>query len=486
MSEHGKKRRSRENDDGAAERKRKRSKRDVHTNGDHERPTDPEPVAPAVDEELLKREKKTKKKKKQRQEEGDQDARAENSRASPVLGEETKETAGEDGHHQDTRVEEVRDGEKKKKKRKHKKHAEEEVPEPMDVDAEEPVVEDAGHKTRKKSKKAKKTQPEVAVEDVDHGEAVEEVASEAKRKKKDEAEKKHKHEAVDAEQVVTFPFYTQTVSLYVPLYPQGFAHPITAARKQHLDPMLNHYSLALCGVPLAYHNVRLGERPMRADAANLPTDDTRALLRAVDEYAVGFGHVTADFDMFMPRRGAWMEGRMNLQTDGHIGLVCFDRFNASIEAKRLPRGWKWVDEPKQEQPADQDLDMVDHDGAAIDQDTSAVGDEDALLKVGQLHSSGYWADEAGERVAGMIRFRIQAFDSGTSGDHGYLSIRGTMLVEETERKLAAEERAVDRARRAKLNPLGLLRPMARRLPEYSVTRFEPEEEEGAGTSHEGA
>jgi DNA-directed RNA polymerase I subunit RPA43 len=64
-----------------------------------------------------------------------------------------------------------------------------------------------------------------------------------------------------------------------------------------------------------------------------------------------------------------------------------------------------------------------------------------------------------------------------AGDYGYLSIEGTCLDDDAERALAAKERNMERARRAKQNPGGLLRPLSRRVPEFSMTKFGREDRE---------
>jgi DNA-directed RNA polymerase I subunit RPA43 len=263
---------------------------------------------------------------------------------------------------------------------------------------------------------------------------------------------------------------------------------------QHLDPLVNHYSPLLGGVLLAYRNVNLSERPVRPDPKNLPDDHTPALLESVDEYAVGFGWLTADMDLFKPRRGAWMEGTVNLQSEGHVGVVCWNKFNASIEAKRLPAGWKWVDTTKngavntgstgkntkitfgddnEDEPADSEDAEVEEPETA---DTDVL--DDAPLQLAELHTTGYWVDASGERVTSApLRFRIKNFDVGIAGDFGYISIEGTTLGDEEEHALSRQEREVEQRRRAKQNPTGLLRPMLRRVPEFSLTSFGREDEE---------
>lgn len=280
-----------------------------------------------------------------------------------------------------------------------------------------------------------------------------------------------------------FPFFTQTASFYVPFFPVGFDKPVTNITSQHLDPLLNHYSPLFRGVLLGYHNVNLSERPARADPKNPPTDETGAVLTSVDEYAVGFGWLTADLDLFMPRRGAWMEGTVNLQSEGHIGVVCWDKFNASIEAKRLPSGWRWVDltakgraNGKANGKANDAL-----ESPKSDDDEEEEGDalDDTELEVAQMHTTGYWVDDTNgqKRISGKLRFRVKNFDVGLAGDYGYLSIEGTMLGKDDEKALAALEREAERKRRRKQSYGGLLRPMSRRVPEFSMTKFGREDEE---------
>jgi DNA-directed RNA polymerase I subunit RPA43 len=54
------------------------------------------------------------------------------------------------------------------------------------------------------------------------------------------------------------------------------------------------------------------------------------------------------------------------------------------------------------------------------------------------------------------------------------------MDDDAERALAAQEREMERARRAKQSPGGLLRPLSRRVPEFSMTRFGKEDQEEDG------
>jgi DNA-directed RNA polymerase I subunit RPA43 len=379
--------------------------------------------------------------------------------------------------------------EQKKRKRRRKKPQKEEDPEAIQDEVEVQDDELSGKKKRKEKKAKKLKQAEDAEEPEEKDQKTEKKEKKKKKMRKsddaaveemdiDKPETVTTKEGVDILDDSMFPFYTQTISLYVPFYPVGFDKPITNVVGQHLQPLLNHYSPLLRGVPLAYHNVNLSERPERADPNNLPTDMTGAVLSSVDEYAVGFGWLTADMDLFVPSRGAVMEGIVNLQSEGHIGVVCWGKFNASIEAKRLPPGWRWNDltngGPRYKFKA---LGEDEADGEDEQEEDALDGEH---LELGQMHTTGYWVDGDGRR-AKQLRFRIKNFDVGLAGDYGYLSIEGTMLDDDQERALVDEERQLERDRRSRQNPQGLLRPLSRRVPEFSVTKFgrEPEEEDSA-------
>lgn len=466
---------------------KKHKKANGLTNGDaHPAVTEPSVDAPAEDGEVAKKSKDKKKHRKHERSEKSPEPKTQ-PQPSPVAETEPKKKRRKDKHKaasvevaadpvrlsseeaervdkESTNRERSKDKKSKKERKKHHKDAKS-AAEEQDSTSEGEAGK--GKRTSKElSKKSRKLSPDVSEPDgmdIDTPEAT--TALDASTLPKDPI----------------FPFYTQTVSLYVPFYPVGFDKPITNVTSQHLEPLLNHYSPLFRGVLLGYHNVNLSERPVRADPNNPPTDRTGAVLTSVDEYAVGFGWLTADLDLFVPRRGAWMEGTVNLQSEGHIGVVCWDKFNASIEAKRLPQGWRWVDlannnngHAKAKKKSEDGLLSPKSDGEAGDEEDMLDGEE---LEVAQMHTTGYWVDGGGKRAGGTLRFRIKNFDVGLAGDYGYLSIEGTMLGEDGERELGAVERAAEKGRRRKQNVSGLLRPMSRRVPEFSMTRFGREDQE---------
>ncbi|KAM9880320.1 RNA polymerase Rpb7-like domain-containing protein [Verticillium dahliae] len=280
------------------------------------------------------------------------------------------------------------------------------------------------------------------------------------------------HQPLDTPAKPRYPFFTQTVSLFLPIYPIGWAGPCTAAATQHLQPMVNRYVPVLGGVLLGFRNVAVSERPGREDAATSDSDVCK--LGAIDEFAVGFGWVTADVDLFVPKRGAWMEGSINLESEGHVGVVCWGKFNASIESARLPPAWRWVHLGTDETAAT----------SAHDDTVSNFTAEEQHGAVRQIHATGYWVDEAGQKVKGRVRFRIKAFDVGVSGDHGYLSLEGTMLDAAGEAE-ARQRDAQQELRRRKGKSGGVLRKERRYVPDFSITKFgEVENEEEKALAQE--
>ncbi|KAJ1326202.1 DNA-directed RNA polymerase I subunit RPA43 [Microdochium nivale] len=268
------------------------------------------------------------------------------------------------------------------------------------------------------------------------------------------------------------PFYTQTVSLYLPLFPAGMTEPLEGYADQHLKLLVNHYVPDLKGILLAYRNPRLGERPGAKSLTENSSMEDVALLESISEYAVAFGWFTAEIDLFRPTRGAWMEGRINLQSEGFVGVICFDMFNASIEASRLPEGWRWVDLMSSGQNGGKALgsgsmpDPFNKD----DNDETGENGEAAEPETEQLHSTGYWADATGARVTGTLPFRIKNYEVGSSDTHGYLSIEGTMLSEEDELARVLDEREEARRRKKRLAG-GYLQRHIKRIPDFATTRI---------------
>ncbi|RYP04841.1 hypothetical protein DL765_010037 [Monosporascus sp. GIB2] len=363
------------------------------------------------------------------------------------------------------------------------------------------VQDGAPSKEKKKSKKDKRRndtqEGEIAAADVDVAQAAvipdsqEALSSQQKRKKKEKRKEKQSEtvQPMDVDPTpsqrtpatsqahgdrpdVSFPFFTQTVSQYLPLFPSGMVEPIEGYAEQHLRPLLNRYVPAFRGVLLSYRNPRIGEAPGKGSLTEASQMEDTALLESIDEYAMGFSWLTVEADLFCPKRGSWMEGSLNLQSEGFIGVICFGMFNASIEASRLPSGWKWVDLLSKKDGKQQNGKSAAEANLPTPEPQDENEEEDGT---DQAHSTGYWVDESGSKVGGKLRFRIKNYEVGSVGDYGYLSIEGTMLDEEAERAKVAEEMEADRRR--KLKHGGLLRKPFKRLPEFSMTKFGKDDEQ---------
>lgn len=270
-----------------------------------------------------------------------------------------------------------------------------------------------------------------------------------------------------------YPFYTQTVSQYLPLHPLGINEPIEGYVHQHLEPLLNRYVPIFAGVLLAYRNPRIGEAPGSSSLSQDAGMEDTAMLESINEYAVSFGWLTVEIDIFRPSRGAWLEGLVNIQSEGHIGVVCWGKFNASIECERLPRDWQWVEQhPSSEKNGETDAEAPSSEASPHDGDNNNNNDDDdEAAEHTEVHTTGYWVDGEGSKITAdkPIRLRIKNYEVGTSGDYGYLSIEGTMLGEAEEEEKARKE--MEALVRGKAKPGSALRRHNRGLLELGITKF---------------
>ncbi len=225
-------------------------------------------------------------------------------------------------------------------------------------------------------------------------------------------------------------FHQQTSSLYLPISPISQSHPLQGLCAEHLSPLILTYYPPFRGVILSYANARLSSQPTST------TQDTEVLARSIDEYAASFIWVTADFLLFRPERGNVLEGWINLQNEGSVGLVCLNFFNASIGRKRLPREWRWVSEGAARSRISNKKNLND----GVSSDEVEVEEEEPQTN-GLSDVEGHFEDAAGNPVEGLIRFRIKDIETSRSAEreNGFLSIEGTMLSEEDEKELLEQE-----------------------------------------------
>ena len=227
------------------------------------------------------------------------------------------------------------------------------------------------------------------------------------------------------------PFYQQTTSLFLPIPPISQAHALLGLCAEYLSPLILTYYPPFHGIIVSYTNARLSTKSQ-------PKTPERAYARAIDEYAASFIWLTADFLIFRPQKGDAIEGYVNLQNQSNIGLLCCNFFNASIERKRLSKEWRWIPGGSKSRTRTK----LKKAAKSTDADSRDHGDSEGDAEVtGMDDSEGYFQDSQGDKVGGLIRFRIKAVETSRSMDreNGFLSIEGTMLSEEEERILLDEE-----------------------------------------------
>ncbi|KAF1817538.1 hypothetical protein P152DRAFT_22311 [Eremomyces bilateralis CBS 781.70] len=211
------------------------------------------------------------------------------------------------------------------------------------------------------------------------------------------------------------PLCMETYSMYLPLAPICQTQPLDAICAEHLSPLLLAYHHRMKAVVLAYENVRLSDDDGSQDAT--------IQSKAVNEQASTFVWATADFLLFRPKRGQQLEGWITLQNDSHIGLTCWNLINASIERKRLPESWTWIDHVLVE-----------------GEDFSTV----PSIPKGK-HGSGHYIDGKGRELGDTLSFTVADYEYlwMSEAERGLLRIEGTLLDdigEESARETTGKRR----------------------------------------------
>ena len=225
------------------------------------------------------------------------------------------------------------------------------------------------------------------------------------------------------------PFIEQTSSFYLPLSPICHQYPLQGLCAEHLSPLILTYYPPLDGVVLSYSNPRLS-----AESPEGSEDDVEepVFAQSIDEYAVSYIWVTADFLVFRPRRGCRIEGWINLQNEGNIGLVCYNFFSVSIERKRLPKEWKWI------------RGGTGRFGARKSKQSENLGKQAETPQVnGYGNEDGYFEDRDGNKVEGSLMFTVKNMEASRVSDRepAHVSIEGTLLSNAEEEEL--REQALD-------------------------------------------
>ena len=225
------------------------------------------------------------------------------------------------------------------------------------------------------------------------------------------------------ETVEASPFFEQTSSFYLPLSPICQQYPLRGLCAEHLSPLILTYYPPLDGVVLSYSNPKLSAEPPGGSEDDV---EEPVLAQSIDEYAVSYIWVTADFLVFRPRRGCRIEGWINLQNEGNIGLVCYNFFSATIERKRLPKEWKWIRGGTGRFGARKSKQSKDSGKQAEAPQVNGFGNE-----------NGYFEDADGNKVEGSLTFTVKNMEASRISDRepAHVSIEGTLLSNAEEEEL---------------------------------------------------
>ncbi|MCJ1445031.1 MAG: hypothetical protein MMC23_005536 [Stictis urceolatum] len=286
-------------------------------------------------------------------------------------------------------------------------------------------IEKGESQKRKKSEKKKKRK-HIDLEDQS------EIETSSKKRPKSQLEPTPISESTGHDTDHNSSFSQVTASLYLTLSPISHIHPLNGICAEHLSPLILTFYPPLKGVVLSYRNARLSES---LEGAIMDAKASQVMARSIDEFAVSFVWVTAEFLLFKPQRGRYIEGWINLQNESHVGLLCWNLFNASIERKRLPHEWKWNGSDLGIRPTKK----LKQANGAVRSEPKELESEDAG-NVTKIYE-GHFEDGAGTKIEGHLRFRIKDIETSHSTDKesAFISVEGTLISQEEETELMEQE-----------------------------------------------
>lgn len=240
---------------------------------------------------------------------------------------------------------------------------------------------------------------------------------------------------------IPYPIWMQQISEYVSIAPAGFRDPLEYATNNYLENRLHNFFREYNGVLLSYKNVTISQYAEGEDSD--PEQDFN--LWVAPDYAPTFCWLNYDAGLFVPKRGAFMEGVVILEDSEHIGIQCWNLFNAFISARRLPSTWHWSTEPLDEDYFEPEFlagnTNMDDQGNTEEDATPEAIDDSSAKKADSGHDLGHWIDENKQPVRGrIIRFRISNFDAHSGPfNRTYLAIEGSLLSKAEEQKIDRDD-----------------------------------------------
>jgi DNA-directed RNA polymerase I subunit RPA43 len=230
---------------------------------------------------------------------------------------------------------------------------------------------------------------------------------------------------IDKETGLSQCFHRVRAKLYLSLAPCHLEQPIAGLRQQHLDPLIMMYNSTLDGVIISYSNVKLADAKTDATGSSGDVDvdvEYKYVAKVSDENPFSFLWVYVDFVVWQPKIGDVLEGYSVMQSQGHIGVLVHDVFNASIKKFYIPQDWYFV--PNQADEETSGTINADADGESGTNTGDANNGSGTTFK-----SLGHWCDADGVAVGGKIKFTVRALHVTGKG----LAVEGTLLTPGMER-----------------------------------------------------
>jgi DNA-directed RNA polymerase I subunit RPA43 len=250
-------------------------------------------------------------------------------------------------------------------------------------------------------------------------------------------------------------FYSTRISFYLSIPAISLESGGSSLLATHLAPLLLTYFPPAQGIVLSFSDPVISAKPNTGiNLPLIPPRDGRVppqaevLAKTADEYGVCWVWLTATLLVFRPETGDELHGWTNVTSEGFVGLVSYNYFQTAVEKTRIPAAWKWNGPTKEEMTKNKKKGKKGKLRDEVDQQQDSEGLEDgdnmaAPYQTRIQDDSGYFADASGSKIPSTLKFRVVDTEVVPAHDRTKwsLQIDGTLLEEEAEQKVLAEERA---------------------------------------------
>lgn len=256
-------------------------------------------------------------------------------------------------------------------------------------------------------------------------------------------------------------FQAIRMSLYLPIPAIASSSILSALLTVHISPLLLTFFPPAGGVVLSYHDPVLSAVPQPgAGRPSLPPNqafaensESEVYSTVGEEFGASWVWLTITLLVFKPETGSELTGFTNVMSEGFIGLVSYNYFQASIPRNRIPKDWSWSG-PSRQRPKHK---MVARKGVLNDSDEfsqETLVDSQELVREDDAADgiAGAFIDADGNHVPEDLKFRVVDLEMIQAQERGRqfaLQLEGTLLDGEAERQLREEEKLKWEARKTK-------------------------------------